>query len=144
MGAWVDTFGDFWVKRRKIARVLRDTQEATEFQWNWPANRQDNSICIEQCNDPFTNKPLNYIQGIHLIAEALETYRETDWNFKPQGTFDSATFEVYLLDPRSRAQRIYVKIAVMENAKVRNKTTGDFFPDLRIRVKLWSFHPPRK
>ena len=144
MGAWVDTFSDFWSKRRKIAKVLRNTQEATEYQWNWPANRQDNSICIEQCNDPFTNRPLTYNQGIHLIAEALETYRETDWNFKPKGTFDSATFEVYLLDPRSRAQRIYVKIAVMENAKVRNKTTGDFFPDLRTRVKLWSFHPPRK
>ena len=144
MGAWVDTFSDFWSKRRKIAKTLRDTQEATEFQWNWPANREDNSICIEQCNDPLTNRPLTYKQGIHLIAEALETSNQTDWNFKSKGTFDSATFEVFLLDPRSKAQRIYVKIAVMDDAKVRNKLTGDFFPNPRIRVKLWSFHPPRK
>lgn len=144
MGAWIDTFSEFWAKKREISRVLLNTQEATEFQWNWPANRRDNSICIEQCNDPFTNRPLTYKQGFNLIADRLETSRETEWKFKPKKTYDSAVFEVYLLDPRSGAERIYVKIAVLDNAKVRNKITGEFFPDLRMRVKLWSFHPPRK
>ena len=143
MSAWIDTFSDFWDKRRQIARVLQNTTEATEYQWNWAANRGGNSICIEQCNDPYTNRPLTYKQGIELIGEALESYGEKDWNYKPKGDFESATFEVFLLD-KYRAQRIYVKIAVMENAMVRNKITGDFFPEPRIRVKLWSYHPPRK
>lgn len=142
MSSWINNFDDFWAKRRTIAKVLRNTQEETTYQWNWPANRKNNSICVEHCNDPYTHKPLTFKEGIHLIAEALELYSQSDWNFKPQGSFESATFEVYLLDPRTKAQRIYVKLAVKENVQIRNFKTGETF--VGIRVKLWSFHPPRK
>ena len=142
MSSWINDFDHFWANRRSIAKVLRNTGEETTFQWNWPANRKKNSICVEHCNDPYTGRPLTFKEGIHLIAEALEVYKQSDWNFKPQGSFESATFEVYLLDPRTKAQRIYVKIAVQENVKIRNFKTGEIFTG--IRVKLWSFHPPRK
>lgn len=142
LSSWIDNFDDFWEKRGSIARVLRNTTEATSFQWNWPANRRDNSICVEHCDDPYTGRSLSFEEGMHLIAEALENYKKTDWNFKQKGEFESATFEVYLLDIRTKAQKIYVKIAVKENVLLRNLVSGETYTG--TRVKLWSFHPPRK
>lgn len=139
---WINNFDDFWQKRRAIAKILRNTSPETEFQWNWVASRNDGNVCIEQCNDPHSNRPLTFKQGIHLIAEALEIYRESDWHFKEKGDYPSAAFEVYLLDLRSRAQRIYVKIAVLENANLMNPLSRQ--PYRGTRIKLWSFHPPEK
>lgn len=141
-GTWINNFDMFWQKRRAIAKILRNTSPETEFQWHWVAERRDGGVCVEQCNDPYSNRPLTFRDGIHLIAEALEIYRQADWSFKPKGTHESAVFEVYLLDPKSKAQRIYVKIAVLENSDIMNPVSRKFYKGTRI--KLWSFHPPEK
>ena len=143
MGYWVNKFEEFWNARSHFAQILRNTSPETEYQWNWVSNRTDGRICIELCNDPLTNRPLTFKDGIFLIADALENYRQTDWQFLPKRTEDdSAAFAVYILDPRSRAQRIYAKIAVKRDTNIINSITGDAY--VGDRIKLWSFHPPTK
>lgn len=141
-GTWINSFDAFWQQRRAIAKILRNTTPETEFQWGWVAERRDGGVCIEQCNDPYSNRQLTFKSGIHLIAEALEIYRQDDWRFKEKGSFESAAFAVFLLDPRTKAQRIYVKISVLQNGDVVNPVSRKFYKGTRI--KLWSFHPPEE
>ncbi len=148
---WINTFDDFWLERRNIAKILLSPSDETRTQWYWKANRRENKINIEQCDDPFTGRQLTAKDGVRLLGETLELYKENQWNHKPKVEktkngeeifHQSAVFETFIVDPRSKAERIYVKFAVVKNAVCYNPTIGETYNG--TRVQLWSFHPPEK
>ena len=150
---YINNFEYFWSKRMYLAKILREHKRELQFQWFWLADRhkREENINITACLNPFSRSGdyLRQEQGFELIGDALANYAARDWNFLPKTetrngqmiSHDSAAFEVYIKDINN-ISRIYVKIAVYENAHIKNLRTGENF--FGFRVKLWSFKPPRK
>lgn len=136
-----------------LAKILREHKPEFRFQWLWFADRKkrDEHINITACQNPYSRSGdyLRQEQGFELIADALTDYAQRDWHFKPKREIknnqeienDSAVFEVYIKDNQG-IEKIYVKIAVYENATLINLRTNKTF--IGDRVKLWSFKHPRK
>ena len=55
-----NNFSEFWQKRA-IAKILRDTSPRPSSN-GIGSQGNDGSVCIEQCNDPHSNRPLTFKQ----------------------------------------------------------------------------------